>query len=166
VSLLLLASVQAQPSSSPAPPVVPPPSQIADASSQPPAAEVGPEVDVSGVWKGVTSQGREIEIQVEDNNLKVLRVAWQIGFDKACVPPDERLPMQTRQGVQVMRYQSVEPMRAGRIKTRLGIGSDLDLAVTGTLAPDGSASGDFDLATVGDTRCSGKVKATWKANRQ
>jgi hypothetical protein len=124
---------------------------------------MGPDVDLSGTWKGTTSQGREIEFQVEGNNLKLLRVAWQIGFEKACVAPDERLPMQTRQGVQVMRYQSPEPMAAGRIKTRLGIGSDLDLAVSGTLAPDGSATGDFDLGTVGVTHCSGKVKATWKA---
>ena len=167
LSLLLLASVQA-PSSSPAPPAVPP-SQTADASAPSPAGatpQMGPEVDLTGTWKGTTSQGREIEFQVEGNNLKLLRVAWQIGFEKACIAPDERLPMQTRQGVQVMRYQSPEPMTSGRIKTRLGIGSDLDLSVSGTLAPDGSATGDFDLGTVSGTRCSGKVKATWKASRQ
>lgn len=165
--LLLLASVQARSTASPAPPAVPPPSQTADtnvsSTNGPPA---GPEADLNGTWKGTTSQGREIEFHVEGNSLKLLRVAWQIGFEKACVAPDERLPMQTRQGVQLMRYQSPEPMTAGHLKTRLGIGSDLDLAVTGTLAPDGSANGDFDLATVGDTRCSGKVKATWKASRQ
>jgi hypothetical protein len=166
VSLLLLASVQAQPGASPAPPAVTPPRQTADASLPAKSSIMGPDIDLSGTWKGTTSQGREIEFHVEGNTLKILRVAWQIGFEKACIPPDERLPMQTRQGVQVMRYQSPEAMTAGHLKTRLGIGSDLDLAVTGTLAPDGSANGDFDLATVGDTRCSGKVKATWKASRQ
>src|SRR5262245_59578756 len=121
--LLLLASVQAQPAASPAPPVVPPPSQTADTNLPSTAGPlVGPEVDLSGTWKGTTSQGREIEFHVEGNSLKLLRVAWQIGFEKACVAPDERLPMQTRQGVQLMRYQSPEPMTAGHLKTRLGIG--------------------------------------------
>ena len=65
-----------------------------------------------------------------------------------------------------MRYQYPEPVRAGRLKTRLGVGSDLDLSLSGTFASDGTASGDLDLATVGGTRCSGKTRATWKATRR
>jgi hypothetical protein len=166
LSLLLLATAQT-PSASPSPlpiqaaneilPLVGPP-----APQPPPAADV----DVTGVWKGVTSQGREIEIQVDTNNVKVLRVGWQIAFENECVAPDGRLPQRDRQGIQVMRYQFPEPVRAGRLKTRMGVGSDLDLVVSGTFGPDGAASGDLDLATVNGTRCLGKLKASWKAKRQ
>ena len=80
--------------------------------------------------------------------------------------PDGRLPQRAREGLQVMRYQYPEPVRSGRLKTRLGVGPDLDLALSGTFGPDGTASGDIDLATNGGTRCSGKTKATWKATRK
>ncbi len=168
LSLLLLASTQTPASPAPTPSPV-------QASSLDPAALIGPpapqpepaaEVDASGTWKGVTSQGREIEVEVETNNVKVLRVGWQIAFDNECVAPDGRLPQRTREGIQVMRYPYPEPVRAGRLKTRLGVGSDLDLALSGTFSADGTASGDVDLATVGTTRCSGKLKATWKATRK
>lgn len=168
LSLLLLASTQTPPSPSPTPPPV-------QASASDPAPVVGPpaprpeppaEVDASGTWKGLTSQGREVEIEVETNNVKLLRVGWQIAFDAECVAPDGRLPQRTREGIQVMRYPYPEPVRAGRLKTRLGVGSDLDLVLSGTFGADGTANGDIDLATVGATRCSGKLKATWKATKK
>ena len=168
LSLLLLASTQSPASPAPSPSPVLSSSLDPAAVPGPPAPQSQPaaDVDASGTWKGLTSQGREIEIEVETNNVKVLRVGWQIAFDNECVAPDGRLPHRTREGIQVMRYPYPEPVRAGRIKTRIGVGSDLDLALSGTFGPDGTASGDVDLATVGTTRCSGKLKGTWKATRQ
>ena len=165
VSLLLLASAQTPDTPAAAPsPVTTAASAVAFVG--PPAPEPPPDLDATGTWKGRTSQGRDIEIEVDTNNVKVLRVSWQIAFDNECVAPDGRLPQRGREGIQVMRYQYPEPVRAGRLKTRMGVGSDLDLALNGTFGPDGTASGDLDLATIGGTRCSGKVKATWKATRK
>jgi hypothetical protein len=130
-----------------------------------PPAPPAPEVDASGTWKGSTSQGHEIEIEIGTNNVKVLRVGWRIAFENECLG-GERLPQRSREGLQVARYQYAEPVRAGRLKTRLGVGPDLDLALSGTFGPDGTASGEIDLATNGGTRCSGKLRATWKATRQ
>jgi hypothetical protein len=141
----------------------------ADALSMGPPAPLPvplPPLEVSGVFKGTTSQGREIEIVVEANTVKSLRVGWQIAFERDCLAPDTRLPQRTREGVQVMRYQYPELVRDGRLKTRLGVGSDLDLLVTGGFERDGSATGDIDLSSVDGARCSGKVKASWKAARQ
>ena len=45
-----------------------------------PPAPPPPEVDATGIWKGRTSQGHDIEIEVGTNNVKVLRVGWQIAF--------------------------------------------------------------------------------------
>jgi hypothetical protein len=123
-------------------------------------------LEVSGVFKGTTSQGRVFEIEVERNTVKSLRLGWQIDFERDCVAPDTRLPQRTREGVQVMRYQYPELVRDARLKTRLGVGSDLDLVVTGAFERGGAASGDIDLASVQGASCSGKVKASWKAARQ
>ena len=167
LSLLLLASAQtpATPSTSPSPV----PALIASDSALlgPPAPppQPAPEIDATGTWKGSTSQGRDIEIEIDTNNVKVLRLGWQIAFENECLGGG-RLPQRSREGIQVMRYQYPEPLRAGRLKTRLGVGPDLDLALSGTFGPDGTASGDIDLATNGDTRCSGKIRATWKATRK
>ena len=166
VSLLLLASAQtpAAPSASPSP--VPAAANTALVLGPPaPPPEPAPDVDATGTWKGSTSQGRDIEIEIDTNNLKVLRVGWQIAFENECLGGG-RLPQRSREGLQVMRYQYAEPVRAGRLKTRLGVGPDLGLALSGTFATDGTASGDLDLATNGYTRCSGRMKATWKATRK
>jgi hypothetical protein len=162
VSLLLLASTQtpAVPSPSPGPAVAADVASLIGPPAPPP-----PEFDATGTWKGQTSQGRDIEIEVDTNNVKVLRLSWQIAFENECLGGG-RLPQRSREGIQVMRYQYPEPVRAGRLKTRLGVGPDLDLALSGTFAPDGTASGEIDLATNGGTRCSGKTKATWKATRR
>ena len=55
-----------------------------------PAPPPPPDVDVTGIWKGSTSQGRDIEIEVDTNNVKVLRVGWTIEFENECVAPDGR----------------------------------------------------------------------------
>ena len=164
VSLLLLAGAQtpAAPAASPSP--VPAMAANSGPLIGPPAPPPS-EVDATGTWKGRTSQGRDIEIEVDTNNVKVLRVGWQIAFESECLA-DGRLPQRSREGRHVMRYQYPEPVRAGRLKTRIGVGSDLDLALSGTFGPDGTASGDIDLATNGGTRCQGKVKATWRATRE
>lgn len=168
VSLLLLASTQtpATPSASPSPVPASTTTSALLIGPPAPAPQPAPEVDATGTWKGSTSQGHDIEIEVDTNNVKVLRVGWEIAFENECVAPDGRLPQRAREGIQVMRYQYPEPVRAGRLKTRMGVGSDLDLALSGTFGPDGTASGDLDLATVGGTRCSGKIKATWKATKR
>jgi hypothetical protein len=168
VSLLLLASAQTPdtPAAAPSPVTTASSESAAFVGPPPPAPQPPPEVDATGTWKGSTSQGRDIEIEVDTNNVKVLRVSWEIAFDSECVAPDGRLPQRAREGIQVMRYQYPEPVRAGRLKTRMGVGSDLDLLLSGTFGADGTASGDLDLATVGGTRCSGKIKATWKATRR
>ena len=167
VPLLLLASAQtpAAPAASPSP--VPATTAVAARLVGPPAPPPAPppDIDATGTWKGTTSQGRDIEIEIDTNNLKVLRVGWQIAFENECLGGG-RLPQRTREGLQVMRYQYPELVRAGRMKTRLGVGPDLDLTLSGSFTPDGTASGDLDLATNGDTHCSGKVKATWRATRK
>ncbi|HET8648166.1 MAG TPA: hypothetical protein VFO85_21900 [Vicinamibacteria bacterium] len=165
-SLLLLAFVQTPPSASPAPSPPPASAPAPAAPSSAPSASPEPEVDASGNWKGTTSQGREVEIEVEANEVKLLRVGWQISFDRECPAPETRLPQRTREGMQVMRYQYPETVRAGRLKTRLGVGADLDLSVTGGFAADGTASGEIELATVAGTRCSGRMKGTWTAKRR
>jgi hypothetical protein len=169
--LLLLAWPQALPGASPSPPPLPSRPASATASPSPvasPSATPAPpvEVDASGTWRGRTSQDREVEIDVEDNDVKVLRLGWQIAFDRECPAPDTRLPQQTREGIQLMRYQYPESIRAGRLKTKLGMGSDLDLVFSGTFAADGTATGELELSTQPGARCSGKVNATWKATRQ
>ena len=166
--LLLLASAQTQ-ATAPAP--APSPLALAASAADlvgPPAPqpEPPPPIEVSGVWRGTTSQGRAIEIEVDGNNVKSLRLGWQIDFERDCLAPDTRLPQRTREGVQVMRYQYPEVVRDARLKTRLGVGSDLDLLVTGSFERGGTASGDIDLASVAGASCSGKVKASWKAARQ
>jgi hypothetical protein len=174
LSLLLLAWAQAQPAASPSPsPLRSLPVAITANASPAPSPSAAPErpappveVDASGTWRGQTSQGRAVEIAVEGNEVKVLRIAWQIAFDRECPAPDTRLPQQTREGNQLMRYQYPEIVRAGRLKTRLGVGSDLDLVFTGAFAADGTATGDIELATLAGARCSGKVSATWRATRQ
>lgn len=178
LSLLLLASAQTPRGASPSPPPVRAPAARANAapvtpspvpSAAPsPAATPAPppEVDASGTWTGSTSQGREVEIDVEGNEVKLLRLGWQIEFERECPAPDTRLPQREREGVHVMRYQYPESVRAGRLRTRLGLGSDLDLLVTGVFAADGTASGEMQLATVEGARCAGKVDATWKATRR
>lgn len=169
--LLLLAWPQAHPIASPSPPPLRSRPASATASPSPtasPSATPAPpvEVDASGAWRGRTSQGREVEIDVEANDVKVLRLGWHIAFDRECPAPNTQLPQQTREGIQLMRYQYAESIRAGRLKTRLGIGSDLDLVFSGTFAADGTATGNLELATLAGARCSGKVSATWKATRQ
>ena len=163
VSLLLLASTQTPAAPSPSP--VPAVAAHAVSPTGPPVPPP-PEIDATGTWEGHTSQGLDIEIEVDTNNVKVLRLGWRIAFDRECLAPDGRLPQRSREGLHVMRYQYPEPVRAGRLKTRLGVGPDLDLALSGTFDPDGTASGEIDLATNGGTRCSGKAKATWKATRR
>lgn len=172
LSLLLLASAQSPRASSPSPPPGPRPGPstamtMPSPAASPAAAPAAPaEVDASGTWTGTTSQGRDVEIEVEANDVKLLRLGWQIAFDQQCPAPDTRLPQAAREGVQVMRYQYPESVHAGRLKTRLGLGSDLDLLFSGTFAADGTATGELELATVGGSRCSGKMKATWKASRR
>jgi hypothetical protein len=166
--LLLLASAQTQ-AAAPAP--VPSPLPLTDAAALlvgPPAPLPEPDapLEVSGVFKGTTSQGRVFEIEVEQNTVKSLRLGWHIDFERDCLAPDTRLPQRSREGVQVMRYQYPELVRDARLKTRLGVGSDLDLLVTGAFEPAGTASGDIDLASVTGASCSGKLKASWKAARQ
>jgi hypothetical protein len=65
-----------------------------------------------------------------------------------------------------MRYQYPETLRGGRLKTRIGIGRDLDVALSGVFAADGTVAGDLELTTVDTSPCSGEAKATWKATRQ
>jgi hypothetical protein len=166
VSLLLIAAAQS--AGPPAPRPSPTPSAAASpgAPSSPAApAPVAP-LDPDGTWKGTTSQGKEIELVVEEKDLKSLRVGWQIGFDKACIPPEGGPAELSREGSHFMRYQYPETVREGRLKTRIGIGRDLDVAVTGVFAADGTASGEIELLTVEASPCAGKAKATWKASRQ
>ena len=84
VSLLLLAGAQtpAAPAASPSP--VPAMAANAGPLVGPPAPP-SPEVDATGTWKGHTSQGRDIEIEIDANNVKVLRVGWQIAFESECL---------------------------------------------------------------------------------
>jgi hypothetical protein len=162
LSLLLLASAQTPPA--PAPRNVQAASNTAATFVGPPAT--APEVDASGTWTGTTSQGRAIEIEVDAGNVKLVRVGWRIAFENECVAPDGRLPQRDREGVQLMRYQYAEPVRGGRLKTRMGVGSDLDLVLSAAFGSDGTASGDLDLRTVSGARCVGQLKATWKATRK
>ena len=165
VSLLLIAGAQSPdpspPGPSPSPSATASPSAIVGPPS-PPAVPLKPD----GTWKGTTSQGKEIELAVEENDLKSLRVGWQIDFESACVPPEGGPAERSREGSHFMRYQYPETVREGRLKTRIGIGRDLDVAVTGVFAADGTASGDIELLTVAASPCTGKAKATWKASRQ
>lgn len=164
-SLLLFAMAQAPAAPSPSPSPIAAATGYATPIVSPPALAPS-EVDADGTWKGSTSQGHDIEIEVDANNVKMLRVGWEIAFDTECLAPDNRLPQRGREGMHVMRYQYPEPVRAGRIKTRLGVGADLDLSLSGTFTSDGTASGNLDLATVDGTRCSGEIRATWKATRR
>ena len=152
---------------SPAPsPGAPPSPAVSPQPTPSPAASPAPEVDASGTWKGTTSQGRDIEIVVEENDVKSVRLSWQIAFDRDCLPPDGGPPQRERQGVHFMRYQYPETVKGGALKTRIGIGGDLDAVVKGTFGADGNATGEVALSTIEDARCSGKLTATWTARRQ
>ena len=166
LAVLLLAAIAQSPAS-------PSPSPTPEASPSPvlspaptPAPPPEPAADASGTWKGTTSQGKELEIEIEANEVKWIRVGWQIAFDGDCVPPEGGPAERRREGTHLMRYQYPETVKAGRLKTRFGIGRDLDLLFTGTFLANASASGDVDLGTIESSPCAGKLKATWTANRK
>ncbi|MBI3932082.1 MAG: hypothetical protein HY317_01580 [Acidobacteria bacterium] len=126
------------------------------------AAGAGPQ----GTWKGTTSQDRPIELRLREGSLSFLKVGWRLTFDKPCPPPGSRIPAASRSDTHVMRFQAPVPLEDGALRTRVGIGRDLDLVLEGTFDADGAASGEILLETIESSPCRGRTTLKWKAHRK
>ena len=119
---------------------------------------------LDGTWKGTTSQEKPISLGIKSDALTEFRIGWTIEFEKVCRPADTNVPQKSRQGTHVLRFQAPEALRAGVLKTQVGVESDLDLILSGTFTPEG-ASGQIEISTIPSSPCKGATKATWKAKR-
>jgi hypothetical protein len=133
-------------------------------SASPAAAESAASLD--GRWKGTTSQGKPIELDVKDAGLVDVKMGWRIEFEKVCRAPDSNIPQQSREGVHRMHYQAPESLKNGTLTTQVGVEADLDLVLTAAFAADGTATGQIDLKTSDSSPCKGSTKASWKGRRE
>ena len=118
---------------------------------------------LDGIWKGKTSQGRDIAVTVKSGAITSLKMAVRLKLDSPCAKPGSPVALDYRGGEAESTYVKPIPITAGSFNLTSGV-FDVDAKVSGKFSGD-TLSGEVRLQAAAASGCSGKDRLTWNAAR-
>jgi hypothetical protein len=118
---------------------------------------------LDGVWKGQTSQNRDITVKVKDGAIMSLKIGLHLKLSSPCARPGSPVAVDYRGGEAEASYSKPIPIVNGTFTVSSGV-SDVDAKITGKLSGD-TFKGMIEMAASPGSGCSGKATITWTATR-
>lgn len=108
--------------------------------------------DYSGTWKGTTSQGKEFSINIKENKVATMTVAYKLDCRKGGFCPVEG---------SISGDVDKSAIEGGKITASFGNGT-----ITGTFDSDNSASGELKVVAPDQSGCDCSADIKWTAKKQ
>lgn len=135
-------------------------------SAQQPVVRAEAQAPLEGTWEGESSQQRKVSFDLKAGEIRSFTLDWEIVSSEPCAGSPERpVPVTKLNETAVMFFLENPVVRHGKFSfTYHGLTGmrSRTAAITGTIAADGSASGQFELLA---PDCKARSKGTWAARR-
>lgn len=136
------------------------------ASAQQSVGRAEAQAPLEGRWTGESSQQRKVSFDLKGGEIRSFTLDWEIVPPEPCAGSPERpVPVEKLNETAVMFFLENPVVRQGKFSfTYHGLAGmrSRTAAITGTIASDGSASGQFELLA---PDCKARSKGTWTARR-
>jgi hypothetical protein len=118
---------------------------------------------LDGTWKGKTSQGRDITINVKNGAISSLNFGLRLKLTSPCAKPGSPVATDYRGGEATSSYAKPVPVINGTFTLMSGV-SDVDAKISGKFAGS-TLTGNIEMKASPGSGCSGKDVATWSATQ-